>query len=330
MKPGAVTKFDKVPSDTISDICISSSRALVCASSWDGTIMIYQMSRQAPNTAPSVRHVTTLSLGERDPVLRCCLNGNDDIFFGTAQGDVKMVKFGQEKVDDIGRHCGIVSGVKWSQTKNCLITSSSYDYCLKLWDVNSGNKAIGEMNLPAKCVGFDCAGDNVFVLTADNAIQVVDVRDLKKPAQRKNTHITSRPTSIACAKDGKSFVVGSIDGVVDFNKNGSSNLFPAHRKGQEAYSVNCLGISRNSNNKDVIISGGGDGSVEFFSFDKPAQTGNKMVSNSPVTALAISNNPQFPLTYCVATGYDWSQGADAKGNQPIEMQVRMWSSRESG
>ncbi|OHS94567.1 hypothetical protein TRFO_39236 [Tritrichomonas foetus] len=332
MNPGQSIKFDNIPSDTISEIAFNNNlqNPLVCASSWDNSLTLWRLVPQG-NNIPQVQYLTKINhTTAKDAILRCTFNPDNSIFYGTASGMVMQLKNGENNPTSIGKHSGIISGVHWCQNQSLLVTGSLYDFKLNFWDIRDTSKPANTIDLPAKCCALDTAGDSVVVATyaTEPKVHMVDMKQTTKSLSAKSTQLNSIITSIAISPDGKGYVASSVNGAIETNLLGTGGkIIPVHRAGDEVYSSNCVAVS-NLPNKNIFMSGGSNGIIEFFNKDKGVKTTEKPMTTAkvPITALAIMPGKNF---YACATGNDWSRGADEK-SPPMEMTLRMWSAKDSG
>lgn len=325
------TKFDKTPTDTISCIAFNNNpnAQLVCCSSWDNTITIWQVLNAMGNNIPNQRHLITVKGPSPDAML-CCTFKDNDIIVGTASGKIGLLAYGKSDISTVGSHAGIVSGVHWT-SQNLLCSGSSYDYKLNFWDLRESTKPANSIDLPGKCKCLDASNDKIVIVTSDDKILQYDMK-LGKISKTFSTKIKCPITSIAITPDGLGYVAGGQYGIIEANISGSgADLIECHRdtQGKETYvyASNCVAIS-NISPKNVIISGGGDGCMAYINAENLATNTTKKLTSrgDPVTACAIMPKTKI---YVVATGNDWSRGADAaKGAPQPEMTMRMFNAKE--
>ena len=288
---GQSLKFEKTPTDTISCIACNGNPAsqIVCCTSWDNSLT----------------------------------------------GKVCQIAYGQKNISVIGFHSGIVSGVCWCPNQGLVLSGSSYDFNLNFWDRRDNTKPANSINLQAKCKFLDVANDKAIIVTSDNKISQYDLKQTDKKLKTFSSKISCPISSLAITPDGNGYVVGGLYGILEANMKGTgADLIPCHREfsqkpeaAAEVYSSNCVAIGC-VQSKNIFISGGGNGSIEYFSADTLANTDKKKLKADPITACCII--PQ-QNTYVVATGNDWSRGADASNGAPqTEMTIRMFNGKQIG
>lgn len=330
-QPGQSLRFDRIPSDTISDIATNSNpnNQLLCCTSWDNSITIWKLNG-AQNALPAPQYLTTVKPEKTNDAMLCCTFKGDDILVGTASGKILQLKYGESTVSNVGSHLGIVSGVRWCPNQNLLMSGSSYDFKLNFWDLRDTTKPASSVDLQGKCRCLDATNDKAFIVTSENKVYQYDLKLADKKLKSYSLKIKCPITSIAITPDGNGYVVGGQNGIIEANVNGTGgDLKTCHRDNNGVYSSNCIAISGFST-KNIIISGGGNGSLEYFSLDTLAHTSTrpKLTQNGdPVTACAFLPKQK---SYVVATGNDWSHGAQGSNGAPSpEMQVRMLNGKET-
>ncbi|KAH0786990.1 WD40-repeat-containing domain protein [Histomonas meleagridis] len=298
---GNVKIMENLPGDTVSDLSFCErSPHLLAATSWDNSIRVWEVQ---PNGTQS-KNVLVIQEQSKDATLRCSFSRSSDLYYGMAHGDIKMVKAGETTGTLIGHHVGVVTGLRFNDNKN-IVVSGSTDYKLCFWDPKSPNKATNTIDLPEKCVSLDTKGDFIAVAMLDQVGWI----DVKNPTlQKKKSKLTTALTSIGVAGNG--YLAGTVDGCVEHHNGTTYNVLNCHRKEQakEVYPSNCIAISHE---KKGGLSAGGDGCLQFFNLQTSAV---KTVEQSivpgqmkPITAAAFAYSNSV---YAVAIGYDWSKGAD--------------------
>ena len=259
---------------------------------------------------------------EKDAVLRCAFNKASDLYYGMAHGDIKVIKSGSTTSSAIGHHVGIVTGVKYCESKS-IVVSGSTDYSVCFWDPKAPNKATNTIKLPEKCVAIDTTGDMIVVAMIDQIAMI----DVKNPTlQKKTSKLTVPITSIGAlpqTSTGYGYIAGTIDGTVEHFNGTSYNTVQCHRKEQtkEAFSSNCIAVSHE---RPGGLSGGGDGKIQFFNLSSSIiKTQDVPIVQSATRPISASSFAYSGGIYAVALGYDWAKGADeyehSKGPAPPEL-----------
>ena len=317
--------LESPPEDTVADLAFCQTEAILAAASWDNSLHMWR-SEDGFQTA---KKATTIKDTTKDAILRCAFKHDDaTLFYGTARGAIKKVDPKATASTDVGTHIGVITGLKWSSEKNCIVVGSS-DFVCKLWDPKT-SKATVECKLPDRCIALDALDSKIAIAMPGQKIVTIDVRQPDKIHTRETSQLTKQLTTIALCPADKGIVVGSADGGVEWRFNGDSVQFAGHRDDAQsfAYQVN---IIKAWPTKPGVMSGGSDGCLATYNLEhKKRGPGGGPVSPSrtPVTALDVS--PAGDL-YAVAVGYDWTKGVDQSDKKPpVEVFMRKLNPNDFG
>lgn len=326
------------PGDTVADLDWSLKNPYLAAASWDNTIRIWK----GKDNFQSAETVLVMQEDTQDACLRCSWHDKElSLFYGTATGEVKHLPEGQAKPVSIGKHIGVITGLKWSGERSVLVTGSTDAEC-KLWDVKQ-NKAVATIDLPGKCVSLDCRQSVVAVALNDMRISLIDLRNTSYPVKtQKSRMIGNKGAQLTSISMGPSrdpiseptFVVGSTYGVVEGRCGPNHGSWAAHvdesgmvTRGSQAYPCNCVKVSPYHKG---AITGGSNGKLAFINLDKGTPPAKKAATatTAPVTALAIGRHD----LYAVAVGCDWSKGLadETARKQAVEIWVKKFAPNEFG
>lgn len=317
-------KLENPPNDTVSDLAFSKQH-YIAASSWDNSLRLWLM-----EDVTRSKFLTAITDQTRDAILRCDFNTDStSVFYGTARGEAKMVPLNSTTSSIIGKHQGVITGLKWSSNKNCVVTSGTDCQCL-LWDTRDSTKPTQKFDLPAKPIALDCMCDMIGIALVGQKVALIDMKAGKVNVQQ--SQCTTQLTCIALAQNGQGYLAGCLTGIIDvkLNNGTQSSTFATGRNEQkkDQFAANCIATVPD---KPFAIVGGSHGNLEFLNLKQGKRSGEKPTpSKLPVTALSILDDNSGLFVY--ATGYDWSRGAEemAKGKMPVELGVRKLTQQEMG
>lgn len=230
----------------------SSSSSILAASSWDGTVRLYDTS--------TMQNVCTQSM-ESGPVLTLAADGAGScLFTGGLDGSVRKFDIASNKITTIGHHsphievptsqeqqiaCSCLSPLSTpsndesSLNNTSVLASAGWDSNFYLWDVRTNNtnpsqKPVAHIPLPNKAYSMDVdasTGTRLVVATAGRRNVFIDVRYGKTGMESgeeetssiiKHTQITlDRESTLKYQSrvcrffpDGSAIAAGSIEGRV--------------------------------------------------------------------------------------------------------------------
>ncbi len=298
-KPEYIKEFTDKPIDTISDICFNSENTAIAVASWDKTVTIYRLDKFIATGIP-FRKDSVFNFPS--PVLSVCFFNNIVIggctngmivFFDTMSG---------AQLTGVQAHGGGVKGL--CNHDNKFIISGSFDQTIKFWEVKENIGLIHVINLPSKVYSLKLCGSTLGVGLSDKTIQLYNLLNPSAPVTYA-TRFSYSIRSLALCADMESFAAGSIEAKVEiFSRTSESKkcIIRAHRDQNKLYSVNT--ISFFPKNYNIIVSGGGDGSLMWFDRGSRIKILNHSFPDA-ITAGSFSTDGTF---YVFATGDDWSKG----------------------
>lgn len=244
--PAALQQLPEPPTDGISSARFAPRSHTLAATSWDGTLRLYDASKLKPLLvlSPSSSSSTSAPSEEEDPEpqLDCAFGANDDtVFAGGLDGAVRMWDVPTGAARLLGSHTGTVKSLWFDRTSNTLF-SGGWDGVLSQWDPRLGNKPVHAVVLPPtpvssggsastasgtpsapKVYSMDGAGAHYKLVVAgsERRVDIFDTRHLARPLHLGRSPLTSQTRCVRCCPDGRSFTIGSLEGRV------AIEVFPA-------------------------------------------------------------------------------------------------------
>jgi mRNA export factor len=315
------------PTETVSCMRWSPVGSLLGASSWSKEVRIWSVNVSLGQATP------TAIITQTAPVLTCDWNHNGNIIFhGACDGGVRMSSVDRPSTPitvNIGQHDAPVKSIVWNKTIHATI-SGSWDKTVRFFDprkhnvsssnssnINNNNSGSGSgsgsaaevtlLKMRERVHAMDNRENLLAVATAERAVSLYDLRNLKVPFKEYTTPILEKTsTSLCIFPDRKAFALGSIEGRVrieyldDAKK---SFVFRCHKVGNfDAYGVNAMAVT---DAHDAMATAGSDGSFVFWEKEKRQRLQQFERMPQPITACCFNRDGNI---FAYATGYDWSKG----------------------
>ena len=307
------------PTETVSCLRWSSVGNWLAASSWSKEVRIWNVNTSLGSTTP------TAIISQTAPVLSCDWNhSGNTVFHGACDGGVRMSIIDRPAAPataTLGSHLAPIKSVIWNKTIQTVI-SGSWDKTVRFFDprrhntsaaTSSNNYSASEscevtvLKMSERVHSMDNRDHLLAIATADRAVNLYDLRNLKVPVREYTTPLLEKTsTSLCIFPDGKSFALGSIEGrvrieYIDDAKKGFA--FRCHKVGAyDAYGVNAMAVT---DAHDAMATAGGDGSFAFWDKEKRTKLRQFERLSQPITACCFSRDGHI---FAYATGYDWSKG----------------------
>lgn len=221
------------PSDTPTELAWHwggpQSHALLAASSWDGSVKVWEIQTQAPIDNQPTQMVTSSFSTTRDPVptitnitgkaafthptpvLSCKIVGGSFVIAGTADKKVMMFNMQTSQGQQIGSHDEPVRRVFFDQKKS-LVCSVGWDKNLRWWDTRSPQPA-AQVNTTSPIEDADMTESLLACLCQDHNIHCFDLSNLGGMSQRFSCDpLTYHPQCIKLFPDSQGGVIGGTEG----------------------------------------------------------------------------------------------------------------------
>ncbi|MEN2499561.1 MAG: Poly(A)+ RNA export protein rae1 [Marteilia pararefringens] len=306
------------PADSVSCLkfqeASNSATILLAASSWDGTLSVWQVDSSSCKSECKFRKtVTTQAI----PVLHISwYKDSSKIFCAMADNTIKAVCLQTQQVVDIGSHNGPVSSCHFYEASNVeLLLSASYDKSLKFWDLRqTANPYVVNMSERVTCA--DVYSNFGVVCTFDNKVHLFNLSGQPAMVKEKKMNNFIQMSDVKIMKDESNrpmgCVIASSLGKVSFevpDQEKQSIVFPCHRTKnpgdiEDVYSINTLAINPVHR---TLATAGSDGLYAFWDLHRRTNLykSRRQSSILPITACHI--NPMGNM-FVYAKGYDWSKG----------------------
>ncbi|GMI26606.1 hypothetical protein TeGR_g6783, partial [Tetraparma gracilis] len=167
--------------DGVSCLSWSPSSNLLAASSWDGTVRIWEVAVNPPAMAGSAAQWQTTPKAESStpagPVLSCCWSDDGStVFCGGSDTKVWMWNLAQgTTMQQVGQHAAPVKAVCYAGSMRMVI-SGSWDKTVKFWNCTSPTPA-GSFTLPERVYSMSAAGAVLAVACAARKIVVFSLNN---------------------------------------------------------------------------------------------------------------------------------------------------------
>ena len=175
--------------DAISDLHLSPTSSIISASSYDGTIRLWQYNKTSlQQVHPSHSYTHGEENGTKVPVTRLRFSPSGRYlasaganFVGHAS--IKLVDLQSsasqkaEVSQELSGHKNIISSLRWVDLNENNLVSASLDHTVRLWDLRLHNQC-NTLTLPNKVLGMDIVpgGTTIFAAAADHIVYEIDLR----------------------------------------------------------------------------------------------------------------------------------------------------------
>lgn len=222
------------PTDGISALAFDSPDPnLLLASSWDTNVRLYN----------ALDNTCRTTFAHPCPVLDTCFQDTGAGFSGGLDHGVRFLDFASGQASVLGRHEAGVKALAFSKNLGSII-SGSWDKTVKIWDRRGREPTL--LQLPDKVYTMDISGDRLIVGTAGRHVWIWDLRNMSAPEQRRESSLKFQTRSIRCTKDGKGYVLSSIEGRVAVEY-----FDPSPEVQSKKYAFKCH-RAKDANGKDII------------------------------------------------------------------------------
>ena len=312
-------KIEDELNDSITDLefCFhnNNNQMLLAASSWDGFLRIWKVNQ------PISANLLLTHKEEKNAILRISfLPDQSFIFYGTTSGEVKSFNISEKKVEIIGKHKGLILGLKFDPQSGNLITAGS-DCEVQFWDIHN-KKSLKTIKLPSKPVFLDVANIYVACATVNSIIWIYDLKTQKSTEIKSN--IIGTITSIALNPKGDCYIVGSTHGSVEVNFHLSTvrEVFPCHRDDSKGflYSSNRVMVTKDGKG---AYSCGSNGEITLINLENGKKVFEKSIITQKNTQLTVISPSPFDI-FAIAIGYDWSNGNTGNNNKFYEIHIKSY------
>jgi cell cycle arrest protein BUB3 len=324
-------KLPSGPSDGITNVVFGqtkSNRLLV--SSWDGSVRLYDA--RSSSKVPLLSSATCSG-----PVLDCSFVGPNDTKGLSAglDGNVRIHDFATETSIVLGAHIKPIKCVEHVAGRG--VFTAGWDCAVKLWDERCSHPTgsdhpLQEAVLPGKAFSMTSTGDKLIIACSGRFVEVLDVRQLSVPLERRTSSLKLQTRCVRAMPDGLGYVVGSVEGRVAVEYFDDEKMiegadvrkryaFRCHRRttcvsegGDEdletVYPVNAIAFAP----RGTFATGGCDGCVNVWDGANRKRLTQFEPYPTSIAALSFSSDGSL---LAVASSYTFEEGDfDAKQKQP--------------
>jgi len=308
------------PSDTISCLDMTPSikidHEILSATSWDGTIKLWEASHQGESAL-----VHTFQ--DSRPLLCTCFSTQKEICFGGLNNEVKLIQIDTlwnnlSSTTVVAKHDKPVKAVKC--IPECqfpysnLVVSGSWDGTVKFSDKRlPPEKTVHKIDFSAKIISMDVSHGYMVVATTNRNVRIYDLRGVEpRLVDDSSNQLDHQYTDVSILSD-EVYAIGSVEGrtaIKYFNQPQKSYAFKCHRQDENnghksAYPV--TGIAKHP--FETFATVGGDGDFVFWDYKarsrlkKCSLNGN--IENNTITCCSFNTTGNL---FAYAVGYDWSLG----------------------
>ncbi|KAH0486015.1 MAG: hypothetical protein KVP17_000450 [Porospora cf. gigantea B] len=333
-------EFGHPPEDTVSKVRFASGAGptggwLLAASSWDGSLRVWEVQQDASKTQVSQTsqryNSQALALFKQESPVLSTAWADYVLFSGQSDGSVKMhdLKTRQEQL--LGKHDAAVSSVAVSSAMNVIFTGS-FDGTIRVWD---GRQQGAVHTFNPGCRVFDLDTDN-HALVAVGSEQKVVLYNLNNPGQPQWTPPVQLKLSlrrVACHPHSMHYAVGGTEGRLEWMPYQESDR-------NDVYTVKAHPTGAGSSGKLVPVhditfhptmnfgvSCASDHSLFAWATEKRRSTTStpttrfKQVAETGRTATTCDFSPDGSAV-AFGLGYDWTRGYE-KGKQSAAVSTQV-------
>lgn len=283
------------PADSVSELAFSTYHNMMIASSWDGTISLYN---------PLTPSGFLKNLPYSKPMLTCSFSKDNPVhcFGGSADGFLHFLDLEKNTTNNIKAH---TDGIRSVRTQLNTVITASWDKTIKFWDTRS-SQCTKTIDCDGKVFCMDLQNNLMCYGTSTNVLYSVNLTNLdstKKHSPKFNYMLKC----VSVGSDDKSVLVGGIEGkceMINTTSYYNGITFRSHRKDLKVFSVNTVSIfPKNSN---ALVTAGSNGDLIFYDNLSRIKTFTK-TEDLPITTGSLSTDGKI---YAYALGDDWSKGYD--------------------
>lgn len=303
-------EISESPRDGISAVKFGPfSDTLLLASSWDGTLYLYDaMEGKAKARFP---------FDQSPALLDCCFGYNSSAVAYTAglQGSVIQVDLGTIQHRILGSHSEAVKCMTPCKETGLLFTGS-WDRSIAGWDSRAGS-ACRISGLPGRVYSMDCSHNILVAAMSDRHVHIYDTRKTDQPLQRRESSLKYQTRAVASFPSGEGYVCTSIEGRVAVEFIDPSDAvqsgkyaFKCHRAPSDTlpnmemvFPVNAVSFHPTYG---TFATGGSDGMVNFWdrvNRKRIRQVGKKYPSG--ISSLSFNRDGQL---LAIASSYGYEEG----------------------
>jgi len=217
------------PTDGISSLSFGKYSGALLATSWDGTVRVYDVDPESG--ASSLRHRFDTDV----PVLSGCFANADDsaVVSGGLSAAVTYHDLATGKSSVVGTHDDAVRCVAWDPETGTIF-SASWDQTISAWDVSlpASTRRVRTATLPGKAYAMDLfcprgsgrsSGSTARLVLATSGGRIISVSPLQFMTSgvfefdRAST-LAHQTRHLACSPDGRGFVNASVEGRVAWER----------------------------------------------------------------------------------------------------------------
>ncbi|EZG57849.1 putative mRNA export protein [Gregarina niphandrodes] len=344
------------PSDTVSDMdwyWNPNSFPLLAATSWDGSVTVWEVQTNKPltlNPTPGptassdaedprptqMQAIGKLQVNVGSPALCCCFLLGEGIVIGTLDKRLMLMKLPNGELSQLGQHEAAIKRVRLDTGNRCVV-SIGLDSAIKWWNYETG-QLMHTIKLVSPPVDGDLKSSVLSVMCENHRLYTYNLNDLR--SNPTDVHMTSFNypfITVSLHPDLTSLATGGVEGrvrIVNFQRSNSDFTFRCHRLTDAGQVTSTVSTNVEENNIYCVNSvdfnplyktfatAGGDGYVLFWDKDNKARTGLLKQKSSAITQVKF--HPSGRLL-AVATGYDWSLGITGRTQKNHTYQVSVFS-----
>eukprot|EP01025_Chloroclados_australasicus_P037073 TRINITY_DN37774_c0_g2_i1.p1 TRINITY_DN37774_c0_g2~~TRINITY_DN37774_c0_g2_i1.p1 ORF type:complete len:366 (-),score=32.97 TRINITY_DN37774_c0_g2_i1:235-1221(-) len=246
------------PEDGLTGLTFAKDGDLLLASSWDGTVRIYDSQTQQLQG----------NFQQEAPVLGCEFSQSSGVAFSAGiDGIVRRIDVQGASVQPIGQHQSAVKSVKYFADVGVLY-SGGWDQRLMGWDPRAMQESCN-LQLNGRLFAMGAVWPNLVLGLSGRQICIYDVRQMQKPQVQRESSIKFQTRCIECSPNKKGYAVGSAGGKVGIeyyeHEDGTNYAFKCHRvkstAGDSIHPVNAIAFHPSF---CTFATGGGDATINMW------------------------------------------------------------------
>ncbi|GKY94126.1 hypothetical protein MPSEU_000378700 [Mayamaea pseudoterrestris] len=290
------------------------SVSLLAASSWDGTLKVYDTKDTSLQLSQAM---------ESGPLLCLATPGDKAVVTGGLDGSIRRMELSSPSSELIGRHepnlgdpsllaCSCLAALPSMN----VIASAGWNKKVSIWDLRTQG-AIANVAIQEKAYAMDAddGQSRLVVATAGQGTTFIDVRKTDHEttaiiALARQSHLKHQIRSVKFFPDGNGIAIASIEGRVSIEHledlglppTSAKYTFKCHRANDCVYPVNCIAFHPRFG---TFATGGCDGTVVIWDSQN-----KRKVTALPAFPTSISSLAFHPSgnELAIASSYTYEEG----------------------
>ena len=318
----------------------SKEKNILSSGGFDSKLRFFDINYQLYNSSQNAKFESKLVniIENPSPILSLSFGNNLSIFTGCSDGSINFIDLNKNSLYTINKHNSGCKEVVYINDYNLLI-SGGWDGNLKLIDLRNGN-VVSNYQFDNKIYSVSYNKNLLVVGMSQFVLAYFDLTYLQKGLFRPEivfkSHLNEHIRKVVVFSDGKKFAEASIEGRVaikNVNLNQAPKLdlefkkyslkgeedfaFKAHREQINDdlinYQINDMCVNPID---DTLCTVGGDSAYRIWDINKKSKITERpkeLLDKIPLTSCDINQNGNI---LAIASGYDWSLGANSASNYP--------------